>query len=207
MSPSKKRKRIGIMGGSFNPIHNGHLAITKKAKEVFRLDEVIFVPTGKPPHKDLKELAPRKARYQMVLKATSKYATYRVSRTELDSRGYTFAVDTLDRLKKEIGEKHKLFYIVGMDSINEVLEWKKPLDLFKYCDFIVATRPKSKIRTFNRILKFPPIKKRKNQISLIEVKMDISSSGLRKMIGQGKSVEKFVPKAVLEYIEKQELYQ
>jgi nicotinate-nucleotide adenylyltransferase len=199
-------KRIGIMGGSFNPIHNGHLAITRKAKKEFDLDQIIFVPTGKPPHKALEELAPKNARYQMVLKAISRYPSYRVSRVELDRRGYTFAIDTLQRLTAEIGEKHQLYYIVGMDSINEILEWKKPLELFNYCDFIVATRPKTRIRTLKRMLKFPPLSSRKQQIFVIEVKMDLSSSQIRERIKAGKSVKRFLPKAVLEYIERRGLY-
>jgi nicotinate-nucleotide adenylyltransferase len=93
-----------------------------------------------------------------------------------------------------------------MDSVNEILEWKKPLELFTYCDFIVATRPKSKIRTLKRLLKFPPLKSRSNQISIIEVKMDISSTEIRERIKTGKTVKRFVPATVLEYIERHGLY-
>ena len=199
-------KRIGILGGSFNPIHKGHLGIAKKAVEVFDLDEVIFVPTGLPPHKDPKELEDKEARYQMVLKAIHPFPNYRASRVELDRKGYCYAIDTLNRLKQELGEKNKLYYIVGMDSINEILEWKKPLELFDYCDFIVATRPKTKIRTLKRLLKFPPLSARKSQITVVEVRLNLSATEIRDMLKNGKSIKKLVPASVADYIERHGLY-
>ena len=194
------------MGGSFNPVHNGHIAIAKKAKEEFNLDAVIFVPTGTPPHKDPRSLADKEARYQMVLKAIKRYPSYRASRTEVDRHGFSYAVDTLDRLKEEFGPSSQLYYLMGMDSINEILEWRKPLDLFKYCEFVVATRPGAKIRTMKRLLKFPPLKFFKDKIHLIELREAISASDIREKIAKGKSVSRIVPKAVLEYLNKKGLY-
>jgi len=194
------------MGGSFNPIHKGHLAIAKKAKKEFNLDTIIFVPTGTPPHKPPRSLADKEARYQMVLKAIKRYPSYRASRTEIDRRGYSYAVDTLNRLKTEFGENSQLYYLMGMDSINEILEWKKPLDLFKYCEFVVATRPGAKIRTMKRLLKFPPLKFFKDKIHLIELKEAISASSIRDKINKGQDASKITPKSVLEYIMKKGLY-
>jgi nicotinate-nucleotide adenylyltransferase len=183
------------------------LAIAKKAKKEFNLDAVIFVPTGTPPHKHPATLADKEARYQMVLKAIKRYPSYHASRTEVDRRGFSYAVDTLNRLKEEFGPNSELYYLMGLDSINEILEWRKPLDLFKYCEFVVATRPGAKIRTMKRLLKFPPLKFFKDKIHLIELREAISASEIRHRIAKGQDAAKLTPKVVLEYIQKKGLYQ
>jgi len=198
-------KRIGILGGTFNPIHKGHLALAVAAREEFALDKIIFLPSGKPPHKD-KEIADKEDRYNMVKLAIRGNPDYTISRLELDREGYSYAVDTFNMLKKAFGKSVKLFYIMGLDSINEILSWKKPLELFKLCEFIVGTRPGTRVRTFKRLTKFPPLQKEVDKIHLIELKEDISASDIRQKIKKGKSVEKIVPKAVLDYIKKKGIY-
>jgi nicotinate-nucleotide adenylyltransferase len=198
-------KRIGILGGTFNPIHNGHLALAAAAKEEFALDKIIFLPSGKPPHKD-KEIADKEDRYNMVKLAIKGGPDYTISRLELDREGYSYAVDTFNVLKKAFGKSVKLFYIMGLDSINEILSWKKPLELFKLCEFIVGTRQGTRVRTFKRLVKFPPLEKEVDKIHLIELKEDISASDIRQKIKKGKSVEKIVPKAVSDYIKKKGIY-
>jgi len=198
-------KRIGILGGTFNPIHNGHLALAAAAKEEFALDKIIFLPSGKPPHKD-KEIADKEDRYNMVKLAIKGGPDYTISRLELDREGYSYAVDTFNVLKKAFGKSVKLFYIMGLDSINEILSWKKPLELFKLCEFIVGTRPGTRVRTFKRLVKFPPLQKEVDKIHLIELKEDISASDIRQKIKKGKSVEKIVPKTVLAYLKKKGIY-
>jgi nicotinate-nucleotide adenylyltransferase len=198
-------KRIGILGGTFNPIHNGHLALAAAAKEEFALDKIIFLPSGKPPHKD-KEIADKEDRYNMVKLAVKGGPDYTISRLELDREGYSYAVDTFNVLKKAFGKSVKLFYIMGLDSINEILSWKKPLELFKLCEFIVGTRPGTRVRTFKRLVKFPPLQKEVDKIHLIELKEDISASDIRQKIKKGKSVEKIVPKTVLAYLKKKGIY-
>ncbi|MCX5725592.1 MAG: nicotinate-nucleotide adenylyltransferase [Candidatus Saganbacteria bacterium] len=199
-------KRIGILGGTFNPIHKGHIGIAKEARKDFELGRVIFVPTGVPPHKSREGIVDKEHRFKMIKIAISKIPYFSVSRVELDRKGYSYAIDTFGKLKKEFGKSAKLFYIMGLDSINEILSWRKPLDLFKMCEFIVATRPGAKIRTFRRLVKFPPLALNIDKIHLIEHKMDISSSDIRKRLKEGRSVAKEVPGEVLKYIEKNELY-
>lgn len=198
-------KRVGILGGTFNPIHKGHLALAAAAKEEFALNKIIFLPSGKPPHKD-QEIADKEDRYNMVKLAVKGNPDYSISRLELDREGYSYAVDTFNILKKDLGMRVKLFYIMGLDSINEILSWKKPLELFKLCEFIVGTRPSTRIRTFKRLVKFPPLEKEVDKIHLIELKEDISASDIRQKIKKGKSVEKIVPKTVLDYIKKKGIY-
>jgi nicotinate-nucleotide adenylyltransferase len=199
-------KRIGIMGGTFNPIHKGHLSLARAAMDEFVLDEIIFIPAGMPPHKKPGEVINKEHRYKMVKMAINGSSKFLMSRIELDRKGISYAVDTFNVLKKKYGEKAKLFYVMGLDSINEILEWKKPLELFKLCEFIVSTRPGSRIRTFKRLVRFPPLQKEVDKIHLMELKENISSSDIREKLRNGKSVKGLLPRVVENYIRKHGLY-
>lgn len=199
-------KRIGIMGGTFNPIHKGHLALAKAAMEEFVLNKVIFIPSAMPPHKDLKEVIDKEHRFQMVKLAIKGISEFSISRIELDRKGISYAVDTFNELRKKYGKRAKLFYIMGLDSINEILEWKKPLEIFKLSEFIVGTRPGTRVRTFRRLVKFPPLQKEVDKIHLIELKQNISSSDIRERLRSGKSVVGLFPREVEIYIKKHGLY-
>ena len=195
------------MGGTFNPVHKGHLALAKAAKEEFALDQMIFVPSGMPPHKDPNSVIDKEDRYHMLQLSIKGIPSYSLSRIELDRKGYSYAIDTFTLLKKKYGKASKLFYIMGMDSITEILSWKKPLELFKLCEFIVGTRPGTRIRTFKRLVKFPPLQKEVDKIHIIELKEDISASEIRKRLSSGRSASKFLLPKVLKYIERKKLYQ
>lgn len=199
-------KRIGIMGGTFNPIHKGHLALAQAAMEEFVLDKVIFIPAGMPPHKKPGEVIDKEHRYNMVKMAIKRIPKFSISRIELDRKGISYAVDTFYELKQIYGEEIKLFYIMGLDSINEILEWRKPLELFKLSEFIVSTRPGTRIRTFKRLVKFPPLQKEVDKIHLIELKENVSSSEIRERLKSGKSVKGLLPRSVENYINKRDLY-
>ena len=199
-------KKIGILGGTFNPPHKGHLSLARTAIKSAGLDLVIFIPTGLPPHKSKKGLASKKHRLNMVRLSTASTNKFKVSEIEINRKGYSYAVDTFGKLIKKYGAKSKLYYIMGLDSINDILNWKKPLELFKLCRFIVATRPGAKLKTFRRIMKFPPIAINKDKIDLIELNMNISSSDTRERIRKGKDFAKLVPPAVKDYITENRLY-
>ena len=199
-------KRIGVMGGTFNPIHKGHIAIARQAMKKFKLKEVVFVPSGLPPHKGSEELAPKEDRFNMVLIAIKDISNFSASRVELDRPGYSYAVDTFNELKKEFGKNVKLYYIMGLDSINEILSWRKPLELFKLCEFIVITRPGTKIRTFKRLVKFPPLQANIEKIHLIEARVDISSTDVRAKIKKRRRIVDLVPRCVEEYIKAKKIY-
>lgn len=199
-------KRIGIMGGTFNPIHKGHLALAKAALEEYALDKMIFIPSGTPPHKKPGEVLDKEHRYKMVKLAIKGISKFSLSRIELDRKGFSFAVDTCNELKEKYGKKTKFFYIMGLDSINEILEWKKPLELFKLCEFIVGTRPGTRIRTFKRLVKFPPLQKEVDKIHLMELRENISSSDIRERLKSGKSAKGLLPRVIETYIKKNRLY-
>lgn len=199
-------KRIGIMGGTFDPIHKGHLALAKAAMKEFVLNEIIFIPSGHPPHKKKGEVTDKEHRYNMVKKAIHGKKGFKISRIELDRKGLSFAVDTFNDLKKKFGKKAKLFFIMGLDSISEILEWRKPLELFKLCEFIVGTRPGTKVRTFKRLVKFPPLQKEVDKIHLMELRENISSSDIRQKLKEGESVAAVVPKVIENYIKANDLY-
>lgn len=198
-------KRIGIFGGTFNPIHNGHIAIAEKAMEQFVLDQVVFVPSGLPPHKTKAEIIDKEDRFNMIEMVLSGHKHFSVSRVEMDRPGYSYAVDTFKAFHKKFGKKAKLFYIMGLDSINDILNWRKPLDLFKFCEFVVATRPGNSLRIFKRLVKFPPLQREVDKIHLMEVNINISATEIRSRIKAGKKITKMVHPKVKEYIRKEDL--
>ncbi|HVN67051.1 MAG TPA: nicotinate-nucleotide adenylyltransferase [Candidatus Sulfotelmatobacter sp.] len=199
-------KRIGIMGGTFNPVHKGHLALAKAAQKEFALDQVIFIPSGNPPHKAAKEVIDKEERLAMVRLAIRGRKSWTASRLEMDRPGYSYAVDTFRSLRRKYGARTKLFYIMGLDSVNELLDWKKPLELFKLCEFIVGTRPGAKIRAFRRLVKFPPLQKEVDKIHLLELKEDISASEIRGRLKAKLSTGKYLPAIVERYIKQKRLY-
>jgi len=194
------------MGGTFNPVHRGHLALARAAKKEFGLDEILFVPSGNPPHKKSNEVVDKAERFKLVRLAIKGKKHYHASRIELDRPGYSYAIDTFNALARHYGKKAKLFYIMGLDSINEILDWKKPLELFKLCEFIVGTRPGTRIRSFRRLLKFPPLQKEVDKIHLMELKENISASDIRQRLASGRSVARFLPASVTKYIKRKGLY-
>ena len=200
-------KRIGIMGGTFNPVHKGHLALAKAAEAEFALDRIVFIPSGNPPHKRPGEVLDKEERYKMVKIAVGRIPNYSISRIELDRPGFSYAVDTIAALKRKYGKQAKLFFIMGLDSMGEILEWRKPLELFKLCEFIVGTRPGTKLRTFRRLVKFPPLQKEVDKIHLMELEEDLSASDIRQKLKAGRSVRRLVPIKVADYIKKKGLYQ
>ncbi len=199
-------KKIGVLGGTFDPIHNGHIHVAQKALKLFDLDIIAFVPTGIPPHKDPRSISDKKHRAAMVLAAIKGVNKFKLSRIEMNRKGYSYAVDTFKKLKKRFGSDSQLYYIMGLDSINTILDWKKPLELFRLCRFLIATRPGAKMKTFKRIMKFPPVSMNKEGIEIFEMKWDVSSTEIRKKVREGKSISRLVPAPVRRYIQKTGLY-
>ena len=196
------RRRIGILGGTFNPIHNGHLKIAEYALKKFKLDKIIFIPTGTPPHKPKTNLLDRKTRYALVKQAIEPHKKFEASPIEIKRPGYSFAVDTFSILKKKFGARTDLFYIMGLDSLTDILNWRQPFRLFDYCEFIVASRPGSSYRVLRRLMKFPPLQKNADKIHLIELNMRYSSTEIRERLKRKKPITALVPSPVLTYFKK-----
>lgn len=197
-------KKYGIFGGSFNPIHYGHLMICEYIKEEMGLDKVIFIPTGNPPHKEIEVSA--KDRYEMVKTAISPNPDFDISDIETTRVRLSYTVDTIRELK-EIYKEEKLYFIIGMDSLFQLKTWKKIKDLSSEIEFVVAKRPgyldDEKI---NREIKY--LKENfGTKIILVETPLyEISSTDLRDRIKKGKSLRYLIPKKVLNYIEESEFY-
>lgn len=197
-------KKYGIFGGSFNPIHYGHLMICEYIKEEMGLDKVIFIPTGNPPHKELELSA--EDRYEMVRLAISPNPDFEISDIETTRVKKSYTVDTIRELKK-IYKEEKLYFLIGLDSLFQLKTWMKIGDLSQEIEFVVALRPgyldKEEI---NKEIDFL----RENfgtKVNLIKTPLyEISSTDLRDRIHEGKSLRYLIPKKVLDYIEESGFY-
>ncbi|MFA5259634.1 MAG: nicotinate-nucleotide adenylyltransferase [Candidatus Omnitrophota bacterium] len=187
--------RIGILGGTFDPVHIGHMAIAQKALEKCRLDKVIFVPSALPPHKKIPRLASARDRYQMVALATQGNPRFEISDYEIEKGGKSYSIDTVRHFREILPEGTKLFFVVGEDNVDTLETWKDIDCIVEIVTFIVVNRPG--FQHHQKKIKFQ---------SVMLPGMDISSSYLRRAIAQGKTIKYLVPDKVLEYIEQNQLY-
>lgn len=194
--------RLGIMGGTFDPIHYGHLVTAEEALHQFALDEVLFVPTGQPWMKEHGSVSPAEDRYLMTVIATASNPRFRVSRLEVDREGTTYTVDTLRSLRTEIGDGADLFFISGADAILEIFQWKDPDELFALAHFIAATRPGYDIDVFEATAptSLPGV-------SVMNIPaLAISSTDVRDRVAAGRPIRYLVPEGVNSYVAKAGLY-
>lgn len=187
--------RIGILGGTFDPIHMGHLILAQEACERLKLAKVIFIPCHTPPHKEASQAADPEDRYRMVVLATQTNPSFDISRIEIERGGTSYSVETLTGLKERLGEATDLFFIVGSDSLGELISWKDINEIFKLANFIVAERPGYPIKDLPEGAEVMPI-----------TSFEISSSGIRQRIRQAGSIRYLVPDSVREYIIQKNLY-
>lgn len=205
----KKNKRIGIMGGTFNPIHYGHLVTAQEAFVQFKLDEVIFMPSGHPPHKRNREILPPEERYLMTIIATASNPHFSVSRLEVERKGPSYAIDTVRELKKLYGAETEILFITGADAVWEILTWKNPEELAELCSFIAATRPGYCLEKFKKLHVLPEDKlsKDKPRVFIVEVPaLAISSTDIRRRIREGEPIRYLLPEEVVNYIYKHGFY-
>lgn len=198
-------ERIGIMGGTFNPIHIGHLVTAEEAFYQFNLDEIIFIPSGHPPHKRDSDIADPEDRYLMTVIATASNPHFTVSRIEIDRKGPSYTVETLKELREIYGKDVKLFFITGADAIIEILTWKDPEIIADMCEFIAATRPGYSLKKFEELHLIN--NKRLPVVHFIEVPaLAISSTSIRKRVREGRPIKYLVPDGVAAYLYKRGLY-
>ena len=206
---NNKPKKIGIMGGTFNPVHHGHLVTAQEALDQFGLDEVIFIPTGDPPHKIEDLLAHAEDRYLMTVIATSSNSSFFVYRIEIDRKGKSYTIDTVKELRKLLGSDSELYFITGADAILEILTWKNTREIVTLAKFIAATRPGydlSKIKELKTTL-FDSEDEADRRIFIMEIPaLAISSTDIRQRIKIGRPVNYLVPEGVNNYILKHGLY-
>jgi nicotinate-nucleotide adenylyltransferase len=190
-----RRLRIGVMGGTFDPIHHGHLVAASEAAVALELDEVVFVPTGNPENK--KVISSSEHRYLMTVIATAANPRFTVSRVDIDRPGVTYTIDTLTELAK-LRPDSDLFFISGADAIAQILAWKEVERIWPLAHFVAVTRP-------GHQLQLPQVKEAR--ISQLEVPaLAISSTDVRGRAAVGKPIWYLVPDGVVQYIAKHKLY-
>ncbi len=188
--------RLGVMGGTFDPIHHGHLVAASEVASAFNLDGVLFVPTGTPWQKD--KVTDGEHRYLMSVIATASNPRFTVSRVDIDREGPTYTVDTLRDIRNAYPDA-ELFFITGADAVKQMLEWKDHEQLWPLAHFVAVTRPGHK-------LELPPAPE--GAISILEIPaLAISSTDIRARVVDGEPVWYLVPDGVVQYIGKHKLYQ
>jgi nicotinate-nucleotide adenylyltransferase len=187
------------MGGTFDPIHYGHLVTAEEALTQFELEGVLFVPTGRPWMKEHEVVSPAEHRYLMTVIATASNPLFQVSRIEVDRDGPTYTVETLRALKAE--QDAELFFITGADAILEIVQWKHRQELFDLARFIAATRPGYDMAGFEASEMAPDV------VTMMKVPaLAISSTDIRERVRSSRPIRYLVPEGVKSYIEKAGLY-
>ena len=197
----KHRYRLGVMGGTFDPIHHGHLVAASEVAARFDLQEVVFVPTGTPWQKVGRKVSNREDRYLMTVIATASNPRFSVSRVDIDRPGNTYTVDTLKELKAERGEAVDLTFITGADALGSILTWRGADELFDLANFVGVSRPGVDLRA--RDISHLPAEK----VTRLEVPaLAISSTECRKRVREGLPLWYLVPDGVVQYVAKRGLY-
>ena len=223
--------RLGVMGGTFNPIHYGHLAAANEVCEVFALDAVVFVPAAVPPHKDLTAIIEPRHRLMMAVLATLSHPRFAVSSVEVDRPGASYTVDTVAQLKQLYQEHTAIYFILGIDAFIDIATWRQPDVLLGSCHTVVTSRPRynfhelvpstlQQVSEMHPHLTFEPragkqplggpgfqVRATPYQIYLQEVpSLDISSTDIRQRVKTGRSIRYLLPDSVDAYIRKYQLY-
>ncbi|MUN38954.1 nicotinate-nucleotide adenylyltransferase [Actinomadura litoris] len=193
-----QKRRLGIMGGTFDPIHHGHLVAASEVAHYYSLDEVVFVPTGLSSHKETSKVAAAEDRYLMTVIATASNPRFSVSRIDIDRPGPTYTVDTLRDMRDLQGPDAELFFITGADALEKMLTWHDTAELVELAHFVGVTRPGHRLAD-------PGLPN--GRVSLMEVPaLSISSTECRDRVGSGEPIWYLVPDGIVQYINKRGLY-
>ncbi|MDP3730659.1 MAG: nicotinate-nucleotide adenylyltransferase [Candidatus Omnitrophota bacterium] len=187
--------RIGILGGTFNPIHIGHLILAEEAHFKLKLDKLVFVPAFVPPHKSSSEVINAKDRLEMVRLAIEDNPAFEISTFEIDSKKKSYSIDTLKEFRARFGEDAELCFITGSDSLKDLFSWKNINDIFKISKFIVANRPG-----------YPMKEVPKEVDTVVITPIEVSSEDIRKRLTESRSIRYLVPEKVRKYILDRKLY-
>ncbi|OGW77694.1 MAG: nicotinate (nicotinamide) nucleotide adenylyltransferase [Omnitrophica bacterium RIFCSPLOWO2_02_FULL_45_16] len=187
--------RIGILGGTFNPIHIGHLILAEEARFKLRLDKLILVPAFMPPHKNTSDVIDAKDRLEMVRLAIEDNPAFEISTYEVDSKKKSYSIDTLKEFRKIYGDDAQLCFITGSDSLKDLFSWKNINDIFKISKFIVANRPGYPLKDIP-----------KEADTVVITPIEVSSEDIRKRLKEGRSIRYLVSEKVRKYILEHNLY-
>jgi len=225
-SSTPKPSRIGIFGGTFNPIHNGHIAIAGQTCEALGLDRILFIPTGDPPHKSHDHLAPGNHRYEMVRLAIGSEPRFSISDIELRRPGKSYTIDTIRILQQEYGTNSALYFLIGLDAFLEFSTWREPKALLGLCSFVVISRPGLSFQSLSTMPLLPHLPVQpladldagrrstwdmvigaQRLICLQLPPSDVSASDIRRRIGRKLPVANLLPPSVESYILQHHLYE
>ena len=202
-------RNIGLLGGSFNPVHVGHLLMAQGALDALNLEKVTFIPARQPPHKDSATLADAPHRLKMLRMAVNGNERFEVSEIELRRDGPSYTIDTVRQLQKEYGEEADLYFVIGADSIQELPCWKDAAMLVHLCRIVPISRPGERsgdeIQHLARAIGEQKARELLGRLLRIPL-VDVSSSDIRRRIATGLSIRYLVPEAVRRYIEENRLY-
>ena len=205
-------KSVAIFGGTFNPVHYGHLAIAEEIRGKYNLDKVVFVPTHLPPHKEPEDLAEAKDRAVMLHLATVSNPGFEVSTYEIDRGGKSYSIDTVRHFREKYGDGTNLFFIIGADMLMEISNWKNIEELLRLCRFIAVPRPGYDVQKIfdNYFLASTNFNVATDLLGNVAVEnipmLDISATYIRKRVREIKSIKYLVPESVEQYIHHQQLY-
>jgi nicotinate-nucleotide adenylyltransferase len=190
--------RIGVMGGTFDPIHIGHLVAASEVAHRFALERVVFVPTGRPWQKFERQVSAPEDRYLMTVIATAADERFSVSRVDVDRSGPTYTVDTLRDIRRDLGDEHDYHFITGADALGEILSWREPEEVLRLAHLVGVTRP-------GHVLADPGLAP--GRVTLLEIPaLAISSSDIRARVERGEPIRYLVTPGVEAYIRKVGLY-
>lgn len=197
--------KVGVLGGTFDPVHLGHIAMAEEARKALALDEVVLVPAGRPVYKSAGEVAPASDRLEMLRLASAGRPYLKISTMELDRPGPSYTVDTLSTMKQQYGSKAGLYFILGWDSLAQFGGWRGPDKIIKMCILVAVPRPGFTRPDAEALEKVVPGIKDK-LIYLDRPEMDIGATVIRKMASSGRSIDRFVAAPVAAYIKEHKLY-
>jgi nicotinate-nucleotide adenylyltransferase len=218
---------LGLLGGSFNPIHNGHVIIADQVRERLRLDRILFIPTGEPPHKRNSSLAPAHDRYEMVRLATAGTPSFEISDIEVRRKGRSYSIDTIRELQQRFGPSTALYFLIGLDAFLDFPSWREPQALLNACRFVVVPRPGHSFQSLTTMSMLPKldsavlaqldagdllrldiaIPSGPGIICLPLPPCSISASDIRQRITRGATLANMLPPLVESYILQHRLYQ
>jgi nicotinate-nucleotide adenylyltransferase len=196
--------RLGILGGTFDPIHYAHLVVAEECRYRLDLDHVLLVPSAQPPHKQGRRVAPAADRLRMVELAVANNPRLRVSRLEVDREGPSYSVDTVRALRQEHGPEAELFFIIGVDALSEMITWREPRALLRLCKLAVVSRPTYNLDLTPLLPRLPELAERVVRVPVPA--LDISSTDLRRRVARGEPIKYQLPEAVELYIREHGLY-
>lgn len=201
-----RRKKVGIMGGTFDPIHVGHLIIGEKAYEQLNLDRVLFMPSGNPPHKTYRPgRASDEQRVEMVRRAIEGNPHFQLSLEEMHAEGYSYTYRTLEALNQEHPDTD-YYFIIGADSLYNLKDWMKPERILAACTIVIATRNHTPVEALDREMKQLSERYGGNFFRLDTLNIDISSATIREWLQEGQSIRYYVPESVRNYIYQDHIY-